>query len=958
MSQSQPPDDFTFHDPEEDFGEPSFEDELEFEAEIEREAAANFAAAPPVQQPSAWVDEEEVEAAAADGAPADEMDVDPIEAAIHADYDADVADDAAASEPDVASEVDVPPREVRSSFLVPVELEDGRCSSRELRLLVPRPKASLADVRAAETGSLLATPISELRDMIDREAAAEASAAKVAAAAAAAEAAEATEAGGADEPSNSASNVAANEGASQAAATSGELWVDKYAPRAFMDLLSDERLNRHVLRWVKQWDPLVFGQPKGRRGSAAAPVPMRPERPILLISGPPGLGKTTLAHIVARHAGYRPDEINASDERSAKVLKQRVTEASENQSVFSDRRPPLIVIDEVDGAMGGPEGTSAVNELIKLANATVAKAADAAAWDAALPSRAPPPLGARAKKDAVGDKKTGEKKAPSGLMRPVICICNDLHAPALRPLRAVAELVEFRSASNTQLIARLKTVCRSERMAADGSTLTSLANLSGQDVRTCLNTLQFVRAKSSVLTEASLESSGVGKKSIAKSSLQLWRQVFNQPPKRKRSAKATQPHAAPPSKAAMHAPPLTQQRSRVAANAGAPVLSSSEQLLADLELADVGRVLEGVVENYLGIGFTDPTVSITAAAAEALSVHDMMSTAQWTKGHHALGSYAKTTVVAMHTLCAVPSLREQLVFPKSEREHRNKMGASRNLLHSWHAGLTPSLYQFYTCENLLVDVLTPLLTILTPPIKPTAMHLLNNDERKVLHDVVDRMIAFGLRYSQTASDEGGYQFKLDPPICDLLPPNPNALEYEAAPMASSFGSPSGASASTGGAADGAAVRELPAAVRQLLGTELQREQMRRHHAHQQEKRDAANGGDGSSSQDKGSPSKVGNGGLSPFKNPPTSRKPTALKPVAKALDLEQAAAASKVEKRDMFGRIITSAQHAKNKGRANNKRPAGEMADKDAVEMLPVRFKYHEGVTDAVRRPVKVRDLL
>ena len=70
------------------------------------------------------------------------------------------------------------------------------------------------------------------------------------------------------------------------------------------------------------------------------------------------------------------------------------------------------------------------------------------------------------------------------------------------------------------------------------------------------------------------------------------------------------------------------------------------------------------------------------------------------------------------------------------------------------------------------------------------------------------------------------------------------------------------------------------------------------------------------------------------------------------------AGTAKAEKRDMFGRIITSAQHAKNKGRANNKRPAGEMADKDAVEMLPVRFKYHEGVTDAVRRPVKVRDLL
>ena len=57
-----------------------------------------------------------------------------------------------------------------------------------------------------------------------------------------------------------------------------------------------------------------------------------------------------------------------------------------------------------------------------------------------------------------GSKKKSEKRAPAGLLRPVICICNDLHAPALRPLRAVAELVEFKAASNAQLLARLKTV--------------------------------------------------------------------------------------------------------------------------------------------------------------------------------------------------------------------------------------------------------------------------------------------------------------------------------------------------------------------------------------------------------------------------------------------------------------------------------------------------------------------
>lgn len=40
--------------------------------------------------------------------------------------------------------------------------------------------------------------------------------------------------------------------------TDGTLWVDKYAPANFRDLLSDERINREVLRAVKAWDSFVF----------------------------------------------------------------------------------------------------------------------------------------------------------------------------------------------------------------------------------------------------------------------------------------------------------------------------------------------------------------------------------------------------------------------------------------------------------------------------------------------------------------------------------------------------------------------------------------------------------------------------------------------------------------------------------------------------------------------------
>ena len=40
----------------------------------------------------------------------------------------------------------------------------------------------------------------------------------------------------------------------------------------------------------------------------------------VLITGPPGIGKTTSAHLCAKLAGFTPIEMNASDARSKKLV--------------------------------------------------------------------------------------------------------------------------------------------------------------------------------------------------------------------------------------------------------------------------------------------------------------------------------------------------------------------------------------------------------------------------------------------------------------------------------------------------------------------------------------------------------------------------------------------------------------------------------------------------------------
>lgn len=156
--------------------------------------------------------------------------------------------------------------------------------------------------------------------------------------------------------------------------TLNELWLDKYRPQRFIHLLSEEKINREVLRWIKSWDTLVFPHKKtipsllapevvnpnymskAQQFQKKVAVVMNPDDPrpfekLLLLSGAPGVGKTTLASIIATHAGYNAIEVNASDDRSATVLQQKINNAMDMSCIWSDGRPNCIILDEVRSQM-------------------------------------------------------------------------------------------------------------------------------------------------------------------------------------------------------------------------------------------------------------------------------------------------------------------------------------------------------------------------------------------------------------------------------------------------------------------------------------------------------------------------------------------------------------------------------------------------------------------------------
>lgn len=43
------------------------------------------------------------------------------------------------------------------------------------------------------------------------------------------------------------------------------LWVDRYRPKKFTELMGNERVARETMAWVKRWDWCVFGNKKGRK---------------------------------------------------------------------------------------------------------------------------------------------------------------------------------------------------------------------------------------------------------------------------------------------------------------------------------------------------------------------------------------------------------------------------------------------------------------------------------------------------------------------------------------------------------------------------------------------------------------------------------------------------------------------------------------------------------------------
>ncbi|XP_033225269.1 replication factor C subunit 1 [Belonocnema kinseyi] len=238
--------------------------------------------------------------------------------------------------------------------------------------------------------------------------------------------------------------------------------VEKYRPQTMKQLIGQqgEKSNaKKLYNWLSNWH-----KNRGRNMKHSKPTPWKKDDDgaffkAVLLSGPPGIGKTTSVYVVAKELGFDLLEFNASDTRSKRLLKDEVAGLLSNTTVkgyFTNEgeksekpaKKHVLMMDEVDG-MAGNEDRGGLQELIGLIKTTDI---------------------------------------------PIICVCNDRNNPKMRTLSNYTFDLKFPKPRIEQIKGAMMSLCYKEKITIKPEDLIRLIESTNQDIRQVINHLALLGA--------------------------------------------------------------------------------------------------------------------------------------------------------------------------------------------------------------------------------------------------------------------------------------------------------------------------------------------------------------------------------------------------------------------------------------------------------------------------------
>ncbi|KAI5635826.1 ATPase family associated with various cellular activities (AAA) domain-containing protein [Phthorimaea operculella] len=234
------------------------------------------------------------------------------------------------------------------------------------------------------------------------------------------------------------------------------MWVEKYKPQNIKQIIGqhgDASNVKKLMNWLTKWYV-------NRKAKLPKPSPWAKNDDggffkAALLSGPPGVGKTTTVALVCKELGFDMVEFNASDTRNKSLIKEQIGELLTTTSLSAYAKGDtgkqavtkkhVLVMDEVDG-MAGNEDRGGLQELIALIKSTAV---------------------------------------------PIICMCNDRNSPKMRTLVNYCYDLRFNRPRVEQIKSAMMSVCCKEGVKIPPDALTQLIVAANQDVRQTLNLLSM-----------------------------------------------------------------------------------------------------------------------------------------------------------------------------------------------------------------------------------------------------------------------------------------------------------------------------------------------------------------------------------------------------------------------------------------------------------------------------------